>query len=88
MARERGDEKERKKREKRKRKNERGERNCQVKRGKSKKKKLDHSTTIPSYIWDRTVAKSKKKNWLFPYGLPVVDQFLGLYAKCTFTFGK
>ena len=50
MARERGDEKERKKREKRKRKNERGERNCQVKRGKSKKKKLDHSTTIPSYI--------------------------------------
>ena len=50
MARERGDEKERKKREKRKRKNERGERNCQVKRGKSIKKELDHSTIIPSYI--------------------------------------
>ena len=48
MVRKRGDEKEREKKEK----NERGGRNCQVKRGKSIKKKLDHSTTIPSYILD------------------------------------
>ena len=48
-----------------------------------KKKNLCNLATVPSYIWDGTIAISQNKFGLLAFGLPIVEQFWGLNAKCS-----
>ena len=40
-----------------------------------KKKKLYHSATVPSYIWDGTVAKSQKNFGICDMTFPLLSSF-------------